>query len=371
MNKIIPVSTPLLDGRETEYLSECIRDGWISSEGPFVRRLEKEFAAFHGLELPGAAVSSGTAALETALYALGVGEGDEVIIPDFTIISCALACLRLGAVPVPVDCDAEHFLIDPALIEKAITPKTKVIMAVHIYGAPADMEAISALGEKYHVAVLEDCAEAIGSRLGGQLCGTFGDAAAFSFYANKLITTGEGGMVLSKHEKVMERARAYRNLCFGSRERFLHEDTGYNFRMTNLQAAVGCAQLERIGGFIEIKRRNGERCREGLRGLPGLRFLDFPSGTEGVYWMYCVVLDRPETNAAELMERLKKHGIMCRPFFRGMHDQPALRGKIRLSGSYPRAEAAYRNGFYLPSGTTLTGEEIDHIVSCVRKELEA
>lgn len=373
----IPVNEPLLDGNEKKYLNECIDTGWISSEGPFVKRFEESFAAFTGVR-HGVAVCNGTAALETALYALGVGKDDEVIMSSFTIISCAIACLRLGAKPVLVDIEPDAWTMDVSQIESKITSKTKVIMAVHIYGHPVQMDEIFRLSEKYGLKILEDAAEVHGAEYysehkGGKWlrCGSMGDAAATSFYANKIVTTGEGGMVLTDDENYAERARSYRNLCFRTEKRFYHTELGYNFRITNLQAAVGLAQIEQIERFIGIKIRLGEYYRERFSDIRGLRFMPVKEYAKSVYWMYSVELAPAQgITAEEMMARLKKHGIATRPFFRGLHDQPVLHEMGLFQGErYPKTDLAYQYGFYLPSGLTLTEKDIDKVVAAVTEEL--
>ncbi len=374
---MIPVSEPLLDGNEKKYLLECIDTGWISSEGPFVKKFEEGFAAFQGSK-HGIAICNGTAALEAALYALGVGDGDEVIMPSFTIISCATACIRLGAKPVLVDIEPETWTMNVSQIESKITPKTKVIMPVHIYGHPVDMDEVFRVVEKYKVKILEDAAEVHGaeyfSRYKGDKwlkCGCMGDVTATSFYANKIITTGEGGMVLTNDDHYAERATSYRNLCFKPEKRFYHTELGYNFRMTNLQAAVGFAQLEQIERFIAIKIRLGAYYRKKFAEVKELRFMPVKKYAKSVYWMYGVELDTScGITAEELTSRLKTHGIATRPFFRGLHDQPVLNKMGLFVGeSYPQTDHAYKYGFYLPSGLTLTEKQIDFVVDVIKREL--
>ncbi len=367
-----------LTGNEAKYLKECIETGWISSEGPFVRRFESEFASFVGRK-HGIAVCNGTAALETALFALGVSKGDEVIIPSFTIISCAIACLRLGARPVLTDIDSETCTMDVDQIEGRITAKTKVIMPVHIYGNPVDMDRLLDVASKHNLKVLVDFAEAQGAqyyseKMGGQWlqCGSMGDIAATSFYANKIITTGEGGMVVTNNEEYANKAKAYRNLCFGSEERFSHEDLGYNFRMSNLQAAVGVARLEQINKFVETKRRLADYYKKQLEGIKKIRFITEKSNARSVYWVYAIQL-KPEygIEAKELMQRLKKYKIETRPFFKGMHLQLALIKRGLFKGeSYPNTDNAYKYGLYLPSGLALTEKQIDEIVAALKTELK-
>jgi perosamine synthetase len=375
---MIPVNEFSLCGNEAQYLKECVDSGWISSEGQFVRKLEKGLVSFLGLK-HGIAVCNGTAALETALFALGVKAGDEVIMPSFTIISCAIACIRLGARPVLVDIEPETCVMDVAQIEARITPKTKVIMPVHIYGHPVNMDVVLGLAEKYKLKVLEDFAEAQGAKYYSLKrgkkwleCGSMSDAAATSFYANKIITTGEGGMVVTDNEKYADRARAYRNLCFGEEERFNHEDIGYNFRMSNLQAAVGVARLEQLARFVEIKRKLAQYYKNRLSGIKQIRFLTEKPYAKSVYWVYAVEL-KPEygVEAKELMNKLKKLGIETRPFFKGMHAQPVFVKMGLFKGEkYPKTDFAYQYGLYLPSGLALTEKQIDKVVEALRAALK-
>ena len=254
---MIPVNRPLLDGNEKKYLIECIETGWISSEGPFVKRLEADFAKLMGCA-HGVAVCNGSVAIEVALAALRIGPGDEVIVPSFTIISCAAAIVRAGAVPVVVDCQSDTWNIDPALIAAKITSRTKAIMVVHIYGLPVDMDPVIALARKHGLFIIEDAAEQHGQTYKGKPVGSLGDIATVSFYPNKQITTGEGGMVVTNDEALAERCRALRNLCFDKERRYIHEELGWNFRMSNIQAAVGVAQLERIDQTLAKKRLIGQ-----------------------------------------------------------------------------------------------------------------
>lgn len=371
------MSEPLLAGNEKQYLSECIDSGWISSEGPFVTRFEQAFASYVGCG-HGVAVGSGTAALETALAALGVGRGDEVIMPSFTIISCALAAIRLGAKPVLVDIEPDTWCMDPAQAAGRISSRTKVIMPVHIYGHPVDMDPLLALRDSHQCKILEDAAEVHGAEyfsryLGGRWvkCGAMGDAAATSFYANKIVTTGEGGMVLTDDAGVCERARSYRDLCFQPGRRFCHAEVGFNFRMTNLQAAVGLAQVERLGEFFQIKTRLAGYYRQLLAGISGLRFMPVKPWAKSAYWVYAVELD-PQLglDAATVMERLQQKGVATRPFFLGLHEQPALR-KLGLFGgeSFPQTERASRLGFYLPSGLTLNEALVEKVTTALRDSL--
>lgn len=366
---MIPVNEPLLDGNEKKYLAECIDTGWISSEGPFVRQFEERFAARVGRRY-GIAVCNGSAALETAVAALALGYGDEVILPTFTIISCAAAIVRAGARPVLVDSDPMTWNMDVGQIAAKITPRTKAIMVVHLYGLPADMDPLLALARQHGLRVIEDAAEMHGQTYRGRPCGSFGDLSAFSFYPNKHLTTGEGGMLVTDDAALAERCRSLRNLCFQSGRRFVHEELGWNFRMTNLQAAVGLAQLERLDEFVTRKRRMGARYTELLAGVPGLQLpLPATDYADNIYWVYGLVLDESlPLDAEDAMHRLLKAGVGTRPFFWPMHEQPVFQNRGWFAGErYPVAERLARRGFYIPSGLALTDDQIDQAARAVRK----
>ena len=364
---MIPVNQPLLDGNEEKYLIECIRSGWISSEGPFVEKFENRFAAMVGRKY-GIAVCNGSVALEASVAALDIGPGDEVIMPAFTIISCAAPIVRQGATPVLVDADPLTWNMDVNQIEARITSRTKAIMVVHIYGLPTDMTPVLNLANKYGLKIIEDAAEAHGQTYLDKPCGGFGDISTFSFYPNKHVTTGEGGMILTDSEFLAERCRALRNLCFQPAKRFVHQELGWNFRMTNMQAALGVAQLERLEEFVKIKRRMGRRYTELFAGLPGVQLpLATTETAENVYWIYGMVLaDSKNMNADETMKQLTAKKIGCRPFFCPMNQQPVFRAMGLFSGeAYPVADRLYRQGFYIPSGLALTEEQIDRVAKAV------
>jgi perosamine synthetase len=371
---VIPVNEPLLDGNEERYLVECVRTGWISSEGPFVRRLEEGFAARVGRK-HGIGVCNGSAALELAVAALGLGRGDEVILPTFTIVSCAAAVIRAGATPVLVDCDPETWNMTADRIARRITPRTKAVMVVHLYGLPVDMDPVLALARERGLRIIEDAAEMHGQTYRGRPCGSFGDISIFSFYPNKLVTTGEGGIVLTDDAALAERCRSLRNLCFqpGS-ERFIHEELGWNFRLSNLQAAVGVAQLERLDAFAARKRRMGEAYRRRLGNVRGLQLpVARTDDAENAYWVFGVVLaDEVPFEAAAAMERLAARSVATRPFFWPMHEQPVFRRMGLFSGeTHPNAERIARRGFYLPSGLALTDAQIDEVAAQVGQMMSA
>ncbi len=365
---MIFVNEPLLDGNEKKYLNECIDTGWISSEGPFIKQFEDEFAKYIGKKY-GIAVSNGTASLEVALYAAGITKGDEVILPSFTIISCVSAILRLGAVPVLVDIELDTWNINTEKIEEKITSKTKAIMPVHIYGHPVDMDKVVELSKKYSLIIIEDAAEVHGAEYKNKKCGSIGHLSSFSFYPNKLITTGEGGMVLTDDENFAKRAKSYRNLCFEDHERFLHYDLGFNYRMTNLQAAIGLAQLEKVENIVNFKREMGEYYISKLNKIKGIKTQIEKSWAKTVYWMYCIQLDTSlGIDAKYMMDELKKKGIGTRPFFRGMHDQPILKKMGYFNNEiYPNTDLAFKYGLYLPSGMTLTKKQVDEVVIAIEE----
>ena len=368
----IPVNEPLLNGNEKKYLCECIDTGWISSEGPFVKEFEQKMSATVGRRY-GIAVSNGTAALEVAAQALGIGEGDEVIMPAFTIISCAMAVTKLGAVPVLVDSDLHTWNMNVNEIEAKITPKTKAIMVVHIYGLPAEMDQVLALAKKYGLKVIEDAAEMHGQTYKGKPCGGFGDISTFSFYPNKHITTGEGGMVVTDDEELAERCRMLRNLCFRKDIRYVHDEISDNYRFTNLQAAVGLAQLERLDEFVKRKRAMGKYYTEQLRDIDGLILpIEKTDYADNIYWVYGIVLDKQIDADNKCMQKLlAEEGIGSRTFFWCMHEQPVYQKQGLFSGeAYPNAEYLARKGFYIPSGLALIAEQMERVVAGVRKVME-
>lgn len=368
----IPVNEPLLNGNEKKYLCECIDTGWISSEGPFVKEFEEKMCASVGRSY-GVAVSNGTAALEVAVQALGIGEGDEVIMPAFTIISCAMAVTKQGGVPVLVDSDLRTWNMNADEIEAKITPRTKAIMLVHLYGLPAEADKIVALAQKYDLKVIEDAAEMHGQTYRGKPCGSFGDISTFSFYPNKHITTGEGGMIVTDDEALAERCRLLRNLCFQKDARYIHDEISDNYRFTNLQAAVGLAQLERLDEFAERKRAMGRYYTEGLRALKGVILpVEKTEYANNIYWVYGIVLDSEiDADNRTVQKLLAEEGIGSRTFFWCMHEQPVYQKAGLFSGErYPNAEYLARKGFYIPSGLALTKEQMDEVITKVSKVIE-
>jgi perosamine synthetase len=375
---VIPVNEPRLNGHELEYVTECLQTGWISSAGRFIGEFEESWASYCGRR-HGVAVSNGTVALQLAVAALNLGPGDEVIMPSFTIISCATAVVFQGAVPVLVDADPETWCMDVSQVETKITPRTRAIMPVHIYGHPVDMDPLLALAKKHGLAIIEDAAEAHGAEYLSnrhadpqwRRCGGFGDLSCFSFYANKLVTTGEGGMVVTDDDALADRLRLLRNLAFIPSQRFLHEELGFNFRLTNLQAAIGLAQVERIAETVETKRRVGARYLEALAAVPGIRMQVERPWAQSVWWMNGLVLDKESgLNAVSMAKRLAALGVETRPFFLGLDRQPALRSRGLFEGeSYPVSAELADMGLYLPSGVGLSEEQQETVIAAVKQVL--
>jgi len=361
----IPVNIPLLDGNEKKYLNECIDTGWISSEGKFVNQFEDQFANRLGRNYA-IAVTSGTAALDVAFEALLIGPGDEVILPAFTIISCINQVIRSGATPVLVDSDPLTWNMNLQQVEEKITEHTKAILVVHIFGLPVDIDPILELAQKKNIKIIEDAAEMLGQTYNEKPCGSFGDISTFSFYPNKLVTTGEGGMIVTNDKQLADDCRSLRNLCFQPKKRFVHERLGWNYRMTNIQAALGLAQLERLDEFVQIKRSIGKKYSQGLRVLNEVQLpLEKTDYAENIYWVFGLVLnDSIGFDAEEAMKMLEEKGIGCRPFFCPMNQQPVLREMgFFLNESYPVAERLYKQGFYIPSGLALTSEHINLVIN--------
>ena len=368
----IPVNIPLVDGNEKKYLNKCIDTGWISSEGPFVKQFEDQFA--NRVQRKYAiAVTNGTAALDVGIEALGIGPGDEVILPAFTIISCIGQIIRSGATPVLVDSDPLTWNMNLKQVEEKITEHTKAIMVVHIFGLPVDVEPLLEIAKNKNIKIIEDAAEMHGQTYYEKPCGSFGDISTFSFYSNKLITTGEGGMLVTDDEQLAMDCRSLRNLCFQPKKRFVHERLGWNYRMTNLQAALGLAQLERLDEFVQRKRSMGKKYTQGLRVLNEVQLpLEKTDYAENIYWVFGLVLDDSiGFDAEEAIKMLGEKGIGCRPFFCPMNQQPVLREMgFFINESYPVAERLYKQGFYIPSGTALNSEHINHVTKILIESLK-
>jgi len=369
MNLPIPVNEPLLNGNEKKYLIECIDTGWISSEGPFVKKFEEEFSKKVKRKF-GISVSNGSMAIDASIAALKIGKGDEVILPTFTIISCAAAIVRSGATPVLVDSDPKTWNVDVSKLEDKITKNTKAILVVHTYGLPVDMDPLLEIVKKHKLKIIEDAAEMHGQTYKGKPCGSFGELSTFSFYPNKHVTTGEGGMIVTDDPDLAERCQSLRNLCFQKNKRFLHEELGWNLRFSNVHAALGLAQLERLDEHVQKKRKMGKLYSELLKEI---NEIDLPLSktdyAESIYWVYGIVLkDSVPFDADEARKRLGELKIGTRPFFWPMHEQPVFH-KMGLfkNESHPISERLARRGFYLPSGLALTEEQIEVVANSLKK----
>jgi perosamine synthetase len=367
---MIPVAEPKLSEDDIQRVNEALQSGWISSAGRYLDAFERDWAAYCGMK-HGVAVSNGSVALDVAVALLDLRPGDEVIMPAFTIISPAQSVVRAGGVPVLVDSEPVYWQMDVSQIEAKITPRTKAILVVHIYGHPADMDPILAVAKKHGLTVIEDAAEVHGALYKDRPCGGMADISTFSFYANKLITTGEGGMVLVQDDDLAARARSLRNLCFIKAKRFRHEELGYNFRMTNVQAAMGVGQVERIESIVARKREIAAKYDELLGNLSGITLPKEASWARNVYWVYGLMLDETLPFDAEgLAARLTGDGIETRPFFIGMHEQPVFQGMGLFQGEHhPVTERLARRGLYIPSGMTLTDDQILTVANSVRKHI--
>ncbi len=354
---MIPVAEPSMGEKELEYVTDCVRSGWVSSLGEYVRRFEREFAAYCGARY-GVATHNGTVALHLVLAALGIGPGDEVILPTLTFVATANAVAYTGATPIFVDSEPHTWNLDPEAVARAITPRARAIIAVHLYGHPADMDPLRALADEHGLTLIEDAAEAHGARYKGQRVGSLSDAAVFSFYGNKIITTGEGGMVLTDDATLAERCFFLENQARHKENPYWHPEIGYNYRMTNIQAALGVAQLERIEELVAIRVRNATHYNRRLSEVAGLTLPPCAEWAENVYWMYTVLVEEDYgLDRDTLMARLRQRGIETRPVFYPIHTMPMYAGGQR----FPVAEELGRKGVNLPSGATLTPEQVDAV----------
>ena len=367
---MIPVCEPTLEGNELKYVTDWIKSGWISSAGKYIEEFEKAFSKFCNAKY-GIACSNGTAALHLALESLGIKKGDEVIIPSFTMIATANAVIYTGAKPVLIDSENETWNMDVSKIEEKITKNTKAIIVVHIYGHPIDMDVVLKIAKKYNLFVIEDAAEAHGAEYKGKRVGSIGDIGCFSFYGNKILTTGEGGMVVTNSEKLAERAKLLRNHAFGM-PRFIHNELGFNYRLTNVQAAIGLAQTERADYLVNRRRENAKFYNSLLKDIPGIITPIEKSWAKNVYWMYSILIDEKKfgMNKNQVMEALKAKGIETRSFFLPMHKQPVYaKNDDRfpdINGKYPVSESLFERGLYLPSGSSLTKEQIKTVADALK-----
>ena len=368
-NKFIPVNTPKIFKQEKLNVMDCLKSGWISSQGKYVDLFEKKFSKYNN-RLYGVAVSNGTAALEIALKSLNLKKNDEVIIPTFTIISSILCIVKLGLKPILVDSDLNNWNMSVEETIKKINNKTKAIIITHIYGYPVEMSNILKIAKKKKIKIIEDAAEMIGQTYMGKRCGSFGDLSTFSFYANKHITTGEGGMVLTNNKKLFIKLKSLRNLCFGSGDnRFNHDDIGYNYRLTNIQSAIGYGQLKNIKWIIKKKHYVGNMYYNLLKSNKNI-IIQKPQNkySKNIYWVFGLLLKKH--NKRYVMKKLLKHGIETRSFFKPMHMQKIIKKlNILKKDKYPISENLYKKGFYLPSGLGTTKNQIHTIVKTLNKIL--
>jgi perosamine synthetase len=368
---IIPVCEPTLGGNELKYVTQAIETNWISSAGSFIRDFEARFAAACNTKY-GIACANGTVAMHLALATLGLEPGDEVIIPTFTMIATANAVTYCGATPVLVDMEPHYWQMDVNQVADKITPRTKAIVPVHTYGHPTDMDPLLELAQRHGIRVIEDSAEAHGGEYKGRRCGSLGDAAGFSFYGNKIITTGEGGMVTTNNREIARLAWNLRDHAFSHEHHFWHKFVGFNSRMTNLQAAVGLAQVEQMEGFIASRRRNAAEYSARLRSIPGITPPPQAPWAKNVYWMYGILMDEEVygMNRDQLRKVLAEHGVETRTFFIPMHCQPVYWEQFK-GQRYPVAEDLCKRGFYLPSASSLTLGEIEYITGVIREAYQA
>lgn len=363
---MIQVCEPTLKGNELKYVKDCLNTNWISSSGKYIEKFEEMFAKFCGVKYA-VAVSNGTVAIHLALESLGIGKGDEVIVPNFTMIASVNAVLYTGAKPVFIDADKETWCIDTSLIENKITKRTKAIMPVHIYGNPCEMDKINQLAKKYNLFVIEDAAEAHGADYKGKKVGSLGDVACFSFYGNKIITTGEGGIIVTDNKKLAEKAKLLRNHAFTKR-RFFHESIGFNYRMTNIQAAIGVAQMEQAERLVNSRVINANNYLTDLKEVNGIILPIEKTWAKNVYWMFGFLIHKEfGMSRDELREELSNRGIETRDFFYPMNKQPAFKNKgIKITGTYPISEVLSKNGLYLPSSSSLSFIDIRYITNTIK-----
>lgn len=365
---MIPVSKPIQVAHTRKYLNDCARSGWFSSQGPNVTKFEQAFASYLGVKYA-ATVTSGTAALHLALAALNIKKGDEVIVPTFTMFSPVAAILYTGATPVFVDSDPHSWTMDVSAVEKKLTKRTRAILAVHIYGHPADMDPLRNLAKKHNIFLIEDAAEGLGALYKGKKVGTLSDIACFSFYANKVVTTGEGGMVVTNNPALNRRIRSLADMCHDPNKRFWHTDLGFTYRMTNMQAAVGLAYLEEIEGTITKKKWVADLYNKLLSGHPYVSFQTSAPWADPVWWMIAILINtKSQLNRDNVRKKLLARRIDTRDFFVPCHRQPALRKLgFDTNGRFPVADLLGRRGFYVPSGPSITAKEIENVCKTIKK----
>lgn len=364
-NRFIPISKPSITEKEIAYGTEAIRSTWISSLGKYIDEFEKGFAAFSDAKY-GVALMNGTVAIQLALDAVGVKPGDEVIVPDLSFVATANAVLYVGAKPIFVDIDPFNLCIDPDRIEEAITARTKAIIPVHLYGHPADMVRINEIAKKHNILVIEDAAEAHGATINGKKVGSWGKCATFSFYGNKNITTGEGGMITTNDENLYQRCKFLRDHAMSATKRYWHPEKGYNFRMTNIQAAIGCAQLERIGEIMGAKQRIFNTYSKALNGSSIILNQTSPWATNAYWLVTARMKNLSEEKRDELIVRLKQEGVDSRPFFYPMSSLPYL----TVTSNTPMSFEIFKEGINLPTYVDLTDEDILYVCQTLQNVLK-
>ncbi|MFC0524553.1 DegT/DnrJ/EryC1/StrS family aminotransferase [Pontibacillus salicampi] len=367
MENYYPVSNPTLNGNEVKYAIDCLQSTWISSKGKYINTFETAFAKQHD-SLHGIACNNGTSALHLALMSLGCNAGDEIIVPTLTFVATANAVTYCGAKPVLVDAEEDTWNIDPSAIEKAITENTKGIIVVHLYGHPTNMDPVMDVAKKYNLFVIEDAAEAHGAEYKGKKVGSIGDCGTFSFFGNKIITTGEGGMITTNNRQLAQSMKKLSSHGMDPSERYWYPQVGYNYRMTNIQAAIGYAQLENLDWHLSQRKRIASLYNEQLKGHPSLVLPKEADWAKHSYWMYSVLLPvKTRKERDSIMADLLKKGIETRPFFYPMHVLPPYEDKRK--GAYPVAERLYVKGINLPSYASLQEEDIAYISTSLLESL--
>lgn len=361
----LPLAKPFINGQEERYVKKALMSGWISSRGEFIDKFESSFAKYCGAKY-GISVSNGTVGLHLALKALGVGDGDEVIVPSLTFVATANAVVYCGAKPVFIDINENDWCIDPEKIEENISNRTKAIIAVHLYGHPADMRAILSIAKRHKLSVIEDAAEAHGADIKGKKVGSFGDIAVFSFFGNKIITTGEGGMLVTNNKKLHEKATLLKNHGMDQKKKYWHPVIGFNYRMTNLQAAVGLAQVEKLGRILREKERIFKTYNKLFLGFKEVILAPKKKGVGDVCWLYSILIKNPRKRDG-LIKHLSKKGIESRPFFYPIEEMPPYK-KRKIC---PVSLKISRMGINIPSATDMSNKDIERVVCEVKKYLSS
>ena len=358
----IPISQPSITQKEIDYVTDAVQSGWVSSLGKYIDMFEGKFAIYCGTKYA-VATSNGTTALHLALVALGITAEDEVIIPDLTFVATGSAVKYIGAKVVTVDVDEDTLCISPEAIRKAITSKTKAIIPVHLYGHPANMEEINKVAKEHNLFVVEDAAEAHGAEVNGKKVGSLSNAGVFSFYGNKIITSGEGGMITTDDEKLYQKMRYLRDHAMSKEKRYWHTEVGFNYRMTNLQAALGVAQFERIDELLAKKKEIFQWYKEGLTDIKGIKLNNQAQWAKNIYWMVCLELDGYiEAQRDEFIQRLKAKNIDSRPYFYPVSDMP-----VYENAHTPITHKVYQRGLNLPSYFDITKEQVKYVCNQIKE----